>query len=79
MARCQGTTQSGDRCKREARPDSRSCHLHEPDQEGAGDTGAEPAAEELEFIDLAPLLLAGILAAGLVLLLRGFGRWMPRL
>jgi hypothetical protein len=79
MARCEGTTQSGDRCKREARPDSRFCHLHEPDHEGIGDDGAGSAAEELEFIDLAPLLLAGILAAGLVFLLRGFGKWIPRL
>jgi hypothetical protein len=79
MARCRGTTQSGDRCKREARPDSPFCHIHEPDHEAIGDDGAESPAGELEFMDLAPLLLAGILAAGLVFLLKGFGRWIPRL
>jgi hypothetical protein len=44
-----------------------------------GNHGAESTAEELEFIDLAPLLLAGILVAGLVFFLKGFGRWIPRL
>jgi hypothetical protein len=36
-------------------------------------------ADDLEIIDLAPILLAGVLTAGLVFLLKGFGRWIPRL
>jgi hypothetical protein len=32
----------------------------------------------MEIQDLAPLLLAGVLAAGLVFLLKGFGKWIPR-
>jgi hypothetical protein len=77
MARCEGTTRSGDRCKREARPDSRFCHIHDQDLEGTGDRGA--ATDELEFVDLVPILLAGLLAAGLVFFLKGFGRWIPRI
>ncbi|MDX1645646.1 MAG: DUF5763 domain-containing protein [Longimicrobiales bacterium] len=32
MAQCQGTTRKGERCKREARPDSAFCSIHQ-DQE----------------------------------------------
>ncbi len=78
MARCEGTTRSGDRCKRDARPDSPFCYVHDPEQENAAGNGGDDAAEELEFYDLAPLLLAGILAAGLVFFLKGFGKWIPR-
>jgi hypothetical protein len=46
--------------------------------ERAPDDGGEAASEDLEFIDLAPILLAGVLAAGLVFLLKGFGKWIPR-
>lgn len=79
MARCEGTTKSGDRCKREARNDSRFCYVHDPDKEEAAAGDGDVAAEDLEFIDLAPILLAGVLTAGLVFLLKGFGRWIPRL
>ena len=79
MARCEGTTKSGDQCKREARPDSRFCFLH-GEEKGPGSGGEnDTAAEDLEFLDLAPVLLAGIMAAGLVFLLKGFGKWIPRL
>jgi hypothetical protein len=79
MARCEGTTRSGDQCKRDARPDSRFCYVHDREK-GKADSGKkDAAAEDLEFLDLAPILLSGILAAGLVFLLRGFGRWIPRL
>jgi hypothetical protein len=76
MARCEGTTRSGDRCKREARPDSKFCHVHEPVQNETD--GEEAVVEDLELIDLAPILLAGILTAGLVFFLRGLGKWIPR-
>ncbi len=79
MARCEGTTRSGDQCKRDARPDSHFCYVHDPEKGQTGGGENDAAAEDLEFLDLAPILLAGILAAGLVFLLRGFGRWIPRL
>jgi len=78
MARCEGTTRSGDRCKRDARPDSSFCYVHDPERETGEGDGEETVAEDLELQDLAPILLAGILAAGLVFLLRGFGKWIPR-
>jgi hypothetical protein len=78
MARCEGTTRDGDRCKRDASPDSRFCYVHDPEREKGEGNGGETAAEDLEFQDLAPILLAGVLAAGLVFLLRGFGKWIPR-
>lgn len=79
MARCEGTTRGGDRCKRDARPDSKFCYVHDPDREKGEGDGEETVVEDLEFQDLAPILLAGILAAGLVFLLKGFGKWIPRL
>jgi hypothetical protein len=79
MARCEGTTRDGDRCKRNARPDSRFCYVHDPGREEADGNGGDAAEEDLELQDLAPILLAGVLAAGLVFLLKGFGRWIPRL
>jgi len=78
MARCDGTTRSGDQCKRDARPDSRFCYVHNPETEQTAGGENAAAAEDLEFLDLAPILLAGILAAGLVFLLKGFGKWIPR-
>jgi len=78
MARCDGTTRSGDQCKRDARPDSRFCYVHDPEKEQTAGAENDAAAEDLEFLDLAPILLAGILAAGLVFLLKGFGKWIPR-
>ena len=82
MARCEGTTRDGDQCKRDARPDSEFCYLHgggKAENEEHAAEGGDAAAEEMEFIDLAPILLAGVLTAGLVFFLRGFGRWIPRL
>ena len=78
MARCDGTTRSGDQCKRDARPDSRFCHVHNPEKEQTAGGENAAAAEDLELLDLAPILLAGIMAAGLVFLLKGFGKWIPR-
>jgi hypothetical protein len=80
MARCEGTTKSGDRCKLDARPGSRFCHLHQPEEEGAEGArgeGAGKGADELG--DLVPLLLAGAAALGVLLVLRGVGRLFPRL
>ena len=78
MAQCEGTTRSGDRCKRDARADSQFCYVHDPERAAEAENGEEAAAEDLDFQDLAPLLLAGVLAAGLVFFLRGFGKWIPR-
>ena len=78
MARCEGTTRDGDRCKREVRGDTRFCYVHDPEKERTPGGDGDVAAEELEFLDLAPILLAGVLAAGLLFLLRGFGKWIPR-
>ena len=79
MARCEGTTRDGDQCKRDAQGDSQFCYLHDPEKARPSDGGDDAAAEDLEWIDLAPILLAGVLAAGFVFLLRGFGKWIPRL
>ena len=78
MARCEGTTRSGDQCKRDARPGSAFCYVHDPETEQTADGGDENV-EDLELLDLAPILLAGIMAAGLMFLLKGFGKWIPRL
>jgi hypothetical protein len=78
MAQCEGTTRSGDRCKLDAQPGSPFCHLHQ-EQEGEAPSGNEPGESTLEWEDVAPLLLAGVLAAGMILFLRSFGRWIPRL
>ncbi|MBT8398545.1 MAG: hypothetical protein HKO65_18605 [Gemmatimonadetes bacterium] len=79
MARCEGTTRDGDQCKREARPDSQFCYLHGPKPGSEGNGGEATAEDELDFAELAPILLAGVLAAGLVFLLKGFGKWIPKL
>lgn len=79
MARCEGTTRSGNQCKRDARPDSRFCYVHDPEKEAPAGGADESATEDLEFLDLAPILLAGIMTAGLVFLLKGFGKWIPRI
>ena len=79
MARCEGTTRNGDRCKRDAQDDSRFCYLHDPEKAQPDDENGDAATEDVEFIDLAPLLLAGVLTAGFVFLLKGFGRWIPRI
>lgn len=78
MSRCEGTTRNGDQCKRDAQGDSSFCYLHDPEKARTEGGQGEAATEEVEFIDLAPLLLAGVLTAGLVFLLKGFGRWLPR-
>ncbi len=78
MARCEGTTRSGSRCKLDVRPGSSFCHLHDTaDEEGNG-ADTRSSEETVEFGDLIPLLVAGAVAAGFVLFLRGFGKWIPR-
>lgn len=79
MSQCEGKTRDGDRCKRDARADSRFCYAHDPNRGQAGPAESDAATEELEFIDMVPLLMAGILAAGLVFFLKGFGKWIPKL
>ena len=79
MARCEGTTRSGDQCKRDARPESRFCYVHNPEEAPEPNGENEAAAEEFELLDLAPILLAGALTVGMVLLLKGFGKLIPRL
>ena len=78
MARCEGTTRSGNRCKLDARSDSPFCHLHDQSEKGGGG-GANSAQEEAEELgDLLPLILAGAVAAGFILIFKSFGRWIPR-
>jgi len=79
MARCEGTTRSGGRCKLDARPGSRFCHLHGGVEEEAEEKGTDTGEETMEWEDLFPLVLAGVLAAGMIFFLRSFGRWIPRL
>jgi len=76
MARCEGTTRSGARCKREANEGSRFCYLHEASAE-------EPEREEgdteaLEFEDFLPLILAGAATVAFVVVFKSLGRLIPR-
>jgi hypothetical protein len=81
MARCHGTTRSGDRCKREAQPDSEYCHLH------ATETAEESSARGDPTVDSQPAeweayvpLFFGLAVAGLLVLGLGrLGRWIPRI
>ena len=79
MAQCEGTTRSGERCKLDAQPDSRFCHLHGATPEDEAAAGGEAVEEEVEWGDLMPLVVAGAMAAGLLFFLRSFGKWIPRL
>jgi len=79
MARCKGTTRSGEQCRREARSESRFCYVHEPkEEEQAEQVEAEATAEDgVEMEDLLPLIL-GLIAAGFLLWgMKWFGRWFP--
>lgn len=81
MARCQGTTKSGDRCKLDARPDSEFCHLHgtdaAEDTSSAGDQAKESRPADWEAY--VPLLFGLAVAALLVLGFGRLGRWIPRI
>lgn len=74
MARCEGTTQAGEQCKREAQPDSRFCYVHQP-EEADKETSEE---EALEFDDFLPLLIAGAATVAFVLVFKSLGRLIPR-
>jgi len=78
MARCEATTQSGEQCKLDAQPGSRFCHIHGASEEEPSGENEAAAEETLEWDDLVPLLVAGAATAGLFLLLRAFGKWIPR-
>ncbi len=78
MARCEGTTRSGSRCRLDARPGSPFCHLHLPGEDPGKGAGDGTAYQQVEWDDLLPLLLAGAAAAGLLFLVRSLGRWIPR-
>lgn len=78
MAQCKGKTRSGTRCKLEAQPDSDFCHLH-GSAEASGEEeekGGEERAVEME--DLLPLVLAGVMVAGLFVLIKTLGKLIPR-
>jgi hypothetical protein len=79
MARCEGTTRSGGQCKLDARPGSRFCHLHGGVEEDPEKGGNEAGEDAMEWEDLIPLVLAGVVAAGMIFFLRSLGRWIPRL
>jgi hypothetical protein len=78
MARCEGKNRDGDQCKREVRGDTRFCYVHDPEKDQAAGNEDDVAVEDLELLDLAPILLAGVMAVGVMLLLKGFGKWIPR-
>ena len=78
MARCEGTTRSGNQCRLDARPDSTFCHLHDTEKADASGGEAEAAFDSVEFGDLVPLLAAGAMAVGLLLFMKSFGRLIPR-
>lgn len=65
MAQCQGKTRRGERCKREARPDSDFCSIHQ-DQEIRA-----PRERDTEWDTDAMIKAAiGVAAVGLIFLLR---------
>jgi hypothetical protein len=74
MARCEATTQSGNRCKLEAGEGSRFCHLHEEAEDGANRGDHEP----LEFDDFLPLILAGAATVAFVVVFKSLGKLIPR-
>jgi hypothetical protein len=78
MGRCEGTTKSGNQCRLDARPGSRFCHLHDTAEKEAEPDEAQAACDDVEFADFVPLILAGAMAAGFFLVLRSFGRWIPK-
>ena len=78
MAQCRGTTKSGNRCKLDAPPDSDFCHLHGEAKEKAPPQGGPAAEDAFELEDLVPLIVAGAVAAGVFILMRSVGRWIPR-
>ena len=75
MARCEGVTQSGEQCKREAQEGSRFCYAHQPE---AGDSETRKS-EDLEFDDFVPILLAGAATLAFVLVFKSLGRLIPKL
>jgi hypothetical protein len=77
MARCEGTTRSGARCKREAREGSRFCYLHNPAEERVEAEGGD--TEAVEFEDFLPLLLAGAATVAFLVVFKSLGRLIPRL
>jgi hypothetical protein len=78
MAQCAGTTKSGNQCKLDAQPGSEFCHLHGAAQDQA-DPQAEGAAEgEFQLEDLMPILMVGAVMAGMFLVAKTFGKWLPR-
>jgi hypothetical protein len=78
MARCEGTTRSGQRCKLDAQPGSRFCHLHGEEEEERAEAGAGSTEERPDWEDIFPLFVAGVVAAGMIFFLRSFGKWIPR-
>lgn len=78
MAQCKGTTKSGNRCKLDAPPGSDYCHLHGKKREKSPPKGEHAAEEAFELEDLVPLILAGAMAAGLFILMRTLGKFIPR-
>jgi len=79
MARCEGKTRNGDRCKREVRGDSKFCYLHDSVED---ETPSEATAEEqdtVEWDDVLPVLLAGAATLGFVMLFKTLSRFIPKL
>ena len=77
MAQCKGTTKSGTQCKLDAQPGSDFCHLH--GAEGAtGDHGGEEATEDFQFEELVPIIMAGAMLAGMFLVAKTLGKWLPK-
>jgi len=82
MARCEGTTKSGSRCKRSAAEDSAFCATHTDqgarDSEGSAPPEAERVGSERasrrDKHPLADAALIGIVALGM-LVLRRLIRW----
>ena len=75
MARCEGTTQAGEQCKREAQEGSRFCYIHDRE----GEELEKPEAEAADFDDLLPILIAGAATLAFVLVFKSLGRLFPRL
>lgn len=78
MAQCKGKTKSGDRCKLDAQPGSDFCHLHGQEGAQASPEDAEAAECAVDWEDLKPIVVAGAMLAGMFILSRALGKWIPR-
>jgi hypothetical protein len=78
MAQCKGTTKSGTQCKLDAQPGSDFCHLHGSAEGGASGEAGDSEECVFQLEDLGPIIVVGAVMAGMFLVAKTFGKWLPR-